>query len=141
MIDVVRHKVQFTPFHIFSDVDLLYCGDSVVPLPPISVRVLRYLAEHCDRVVSKVELLDRIWPDVFTTDNVLKKAVLHARRALGDDGDGGHSIKTYHRRGYQFVRPVQISSLAEREACDRNFNIASVNTIQPERAEQKRATI
>lgn len=101
-----RHILRFLAFHISSDVDLLYRHDEVVPLEPGAVRVLRYLAEHSDRVVSKEELLEKIWPGVFTTDGVLKKAVLQSRRALGDDPDNPSFIKTYHRRGYRFIAPV-----------------------------------
>jgi DNA-binding winged helix-turn-helix (wHTH) protein len=99
--------LSFTPFHITLDVDLLYRGEAVVPLEPRAVRVLRYLAEHHERVVSKEELLEAVWPDVFTTDGVLKKAVSQVRRALCDDVKDARFIETYHRRGYRFVAPVQ----------------------------------
>jgi predicted ATPase/DNA-binding winged helix-turn-helix (wHTH) protein len=89
-----------------------------VPLEPSAVRVLRYLAEHTDRVISKEELLEAIWPDVFTTDGVLKKAVLQSRRALGDDPDNPSFIKTYHRRGYRFIAPVTRESPDERRASE-----------------------
>jgi predicted ATPase/DNA-binding winged helix-turn-helix (wHTH) protein len=113
-----RQNLHFLSFHITSDVDLLYCRDVVVPLEPSAVRVLRYLAEHTDRVVSKEELLEAIWPDVFTTDGVLKKAVLQSRRALGDNPDNPSFIKTYHRRGYRFIAPVTRESPEERRALE-----------------------
>lgn len=97
----------FPPFHIGPDVDLLYRDETVVPLEPQAVRVLRYLAEHQGRVVSKDELLEAIWPDVFTTDGVLKKAVSQARRALCDDSKAARFIETYHRRGYRFIAAVE----------------------------------
>jgi len=105
--DSSDHLLSFSPFHITLDVDLLYRGETVVPLEPRAVRVLRYLAEHHERVVSKEELLEAVWPDVFTTDGVLKKAVSQARRALSDDVKAARFIETYHRRGYRFVAPVQ----------------------------------
>ena len=98
--------LSFPPFHIPEEADVLYRGDEVVPLERQAVRVLRYLAEHRDRVVSKDELLEHVWPDSFTTDTVLKRAVSLARRALGDDQDAPRFIRTFHRQGYQFVAPV-----------------------------------
>lgn len=96
----------FPPFHIPADVDLLYKDEEVIPLEPQAVRVLRYLAENHGRVVTKDELLEAVWPDVFTTDGVLKKAVSQARRALSDDIKEARFIETYHRRGYRFIAPV-----------------------------------
>src|SRR5690349_13379804 len=110
MSESPQSTLHFSPFHISSDVDLLYSGNAVVPLEPHAVQVLRYLVEHHDRVVTKEELLEKIWPDVFTTDGVLKKAVSRARRALGDDPENPRFIRTFHARGYRFIAPVTKSS-------------------------------
>ncbi|MEA2490581.1 MAG: hypothetical protein QOH21_2373, partial [Acidobacteriota bacterium] len=98
--------LHFDPFHLPPAVDLLYRGAEVVPLEPRAVRVLRYLAENQDRVLSKEELLEEVWSDVFTTDGVLKKAVSQIRRCLGDDAEQARFIVTYHGRGYRFIAPV-----------------------------------
>jgi len=104
--------IRFQGFSIPGDVDVLYRSDTVVPLEPQAVRVLRYLAEHRTRVVGKQELLERLWPDVATTEAVLKKAVSQIRRALGDDADAGQFIQTLHRRGYRFVASSEARSPA-----------------------------
>ena len=106
--------LQFGPFHLAPAVDLLYRGDEVVPLEPRAVRVLRYVVEHHDRVLSKEELLEEVWPDVFTTDGVLKKAVSQIRRTLGDDAEQSRFIATYHGRGYRFIAPVTRVTAASR---------------------------
>jgi DNA-binding winged helix-turn-helix (wHTH) protein/tetratricopeptide (TPR) repeat protein len=103
------HKIEFPPYRILSDADVLYRGEQVVQVEPRAVQVLRYLAEHHDRVVSKEELLDNVWPDVFTTDAVLKKAVLQARRSLSDDANNARFIETHHGCGYRFVAQVSIT--------------------------------
>src|SRR6185369_8696790 len=82
MADNSQSTLRFPPFHIPAGVDVVFRGDEVVPLEPLAVRVLRYLVERRDRVVAKEELLDAVWPDIFTTDAVLKTAVLKIRRAL-----------------------------------------------------------
>jgi DNA-binding winged helix-turn-helix (wHTH) protein/tetratricopeptide (TPR) repeat protein len=98
--------LQFGVFHMAPRVDLLYRGSQVVPLEPRAVRVLRYLVEHADRVLSKEELLEEAWPGVFTTDGVLKKAVSQIRRTLGDDAEQSRYVATYHGRGYRFIASV-----------------------------------
>jgi DNA-binding winged helix-turn-helix (wHTH) protein len=97
--------IHFGDFHLLAGVDLLYRGGEVVPLEPRAVRVLRYLAENHQRVVTKEELLEAVWPEVFTTDAVLKTAISKVRRALGES-EARRFVETYHGRGYRFVAPV-----------------------------------
>jgi DNA-binding winged helix-turn-helix (wHTH) protein len=102
-----EYLLRFTPFYLPWGVDLLYRDDDVVPLEPQAVRVLRYLVEHSDRVIPKDELLEAVWPDVFTGDGVLKKAISLIRQALCDDAKESRFIQTYHRRGYRFIAHVE----------------------------------
>lgn len=96
----------FPPFHIPAKVDLLYREEKIVALERRAVQVLRYLVEHHDRVVSKDELLEAVWPETFISDGVLKRAISQARRALGDVAEESKFIETYHGRGYRFVAEV-----------------------------------
>lgn len=64
--------------------------------------LLRYLVEHRDRVVSKDELLDALWPGVVVTESSLQRAVSIARGALEQGGMAG-AIRNYARRGYRFM--------------------------------------
>lgn len=98
--------ITFPPYRLRSDVDVLYVGEKVVALEPNAVRVLRFLIENRERVVSKSELLDAVWRDIFTTEDVLKKAVSQIRRSLQDDRRKPHYIETHHRRGYRFIAVV-----------------------------------
>ena len=98
-------RLHFPPFHLREDVDLLYRGDDVVPLEPQAVRVLRYLVQNHQRVVPTRELHDAVWPDLSTSDSVLKKAVYQARKALRTATEE-ERIRTFHSRGYQFTGEV-----------------------------------
>ncbi|HZS07769.1 MAG TPA: AAA family ATPase [Blastocatellia bacterium] len=99
-------SLLFPPFHIPANVDLLYRDKAIVSLERRAVQVLRYLAENHERVVTREELLEAVWPDTFTTDGVLKRAISQARRALGDAAEESRYIETYHGRGYRFIAPV-----------------------------------
>ena len=57
----------------------------VVPLTPKAYDVLRYLVEHAGRLVTKQELLDAGWPDVFVGDAALKVCIREIRKALDDE--------------------------------------------------------
>lgn len=107
---IAQDTLLFPPYRIPANIDLLYCEDKTVALERRAVQVLRYLVANHDRVVSKDELLEAVWPDTYTTDGVLKRAVSQARRALGDVADEAKFIETYHGRGYRFIAEVQLEA-------------------------------
>jgi DNA-binding winged helix-turn-helix (wHTH) protein/pimeloyl-ACP methyl ester carboxylesterase len=80
----------------------------VVSLTPRAYDVLKYLAEHAGRLVTKQELFDAIWTDVFVGDAALKVCIREIRRALDDDAQQPRYIETAHRRGYRFMAPVSV---------------------------------
>ena len=71
-----------------------------VDLRPKSFAVLRYLAEHAGRVVTKDEVIKAVWPDVTVTDESLTRCISEVRRAIGDETQ--RIIRTVSRRGYLF---------------------------------------
>jgi pimeloyl-ACP methyl ester carboxylesterase len=78
----------------------------VVPLTPKAYDVLRYLADHAGRLVTKQELLDIAWADVFVGDAALKVCIREIRKALDDEAHKPQYIETAHRRGYRFIATV-----------------------------------
>ena len=78
-----------------------------VDLRPQAFAVLRHLAEHSDRLVTKEELMQSVWPGIAVTDDSLVQCVHEIRRAFLDDG---HTIlKTVPKRGYRFTVPSEAS--------------------------------
>ena len=78
----------------------------LVPLRPKECDVLAYLLAHRDRVVSKDELLEQVWPGQFVGDATLHVRILAVRKAIGDDGTTARRLRTVRGRGYRFVAPV-----------------------------------
>ena len=92
---------------------------ALVPLEPKPFAVLRHLIRHRQRVVSKPELLQRVWPEVAVADDSLSVAILRVRRALRDTGAEQRFIHTLRGRGFRFVAPVQERSAeATRESAE-----------------------
>jgi DNA-binding winged helix-turn-helix (wHTH) protein/tetratricopeptide (TPR) repeat protein len=76
-----------------------------VPLQPKAFRILAYLIEHRDRVVTKEELFTQCWPGRVVGDAALNTAICSIRRALVGSGREG-LIQTLHKHGYRFVGEV-----------------------------------
>lgn len=73
-----------------------------------SLAVLRELHSRAGNLVSKEDLLEKVWPNLAVTDDSLVQCVAELRRALRDDK---HSIiKTLPKRGYIFETTGRLAS-------------------------------
>lgn len=97
---------SFGQFALDPAAEQLWCADQLVSLRPKAFAVLLYLLENAQRLVSKDELLAKVWGDVSVSDSVLKAQLRDVRLALGDDAVAPRFIKTTHRRGYRFIGSV-----------------------------------
>jgi TolB-like protein/DNA-binding winged helix-turn-helix (wHTH) protein/predicted Zn-dependent protease len=79
---------------------------ALVAVEPKVFGVLAYLVHHHDRVISKDELLEKLWPGQVVGEAALSRCIGAARKAVGDDGDRQAIIETQHGRGYRFIAPV-----------------------------------
>ncbi|HJZ66733.1 MAG TPA: winged helix-turn-helix domain-containing protein, partial [Blastocatellia bacterium] len=79
-----------------------------VKLERIPMEVLLFLVERRDRLVSREEIVERIWGDgVFLdTDNSINGAIRKLRQALKDDPERPQFIQTVTGKGYRFIAPV-----------------------------------
>ncbi len=100
----------FGEFELDQRLFQLRRSDHTVKLEPKIFDVLAYLVAHRDRVVTKDELLEKLWPGEFVSESVLPRCITAARKALGDDAAVPQFIQTVHGRGYRFVAPVQMNA-------------------------------
>ena len=85
----------------------LYCAGKPVSVRPKVCEVLAYLLAHRDRVVSKDELIERLWPGQYARDATLNSCILEVRKAIGDSGQAPRLLRTVRGRGYRFVAPAE----------------------------------
>jgi DNA-binding winged helix-turn-helix (wHTH) protein len=102
-----QEVVRFGPFRLDLMNRLLYRDGVEVALPPRAVGVLWLLVSRAGQVVSRQELLERVWKDAFVSDTSLAEAISLVRQVLGDDAQQHVFIQTLPRRGYRFVAPVE----------------------------------
>ncbi len=82
-------------------------GDATIQLELKVMDVLVCLAERAGEVVTRQEIVDRVWATEFISDNTLTHAITEIRNALGDDARNPSFIETIHRRGYRLIAPVE----------------------------------
>lgn len=84
----------------------LSLGARTVHLEPRVMPLLACLAEQPGRVVSKSEILDRVWPETFVTEAVLWQCVWKLRQIFEDDRRSPRYIQTIPRVGYRLAAPL-----------------------------------
>lgn len=100
---------RFGPFELDTAACELRRHGEPIPVEPRALDVLVHLVRSRDRVVSRDELVDSVWPGSFISDSALGQSVLKARRAVDDDGRRQEVIRTVHGRGLRFVAGVEVA--------------------------------
>src|SRR5512139_1780813 len=88
-----------------SKVELRRNGE-VVPVEPQVFALLLLLAENRERLVSRDEVVEKVWDGRIVSESAIDSRIKSARRALGDDGKVQRFIRTIHGQGFRFVAEV-----------------------------------
>jgi len=88
------------------DLNRISRADKVVPIEPKVLEVLLFLAEQPGEVLSPKDIIRRVWPDTFVSDDVLTHSISELRKAFGDDAKNPHIIQTIPRKGYRLIASV-----------------------------------
>jgi TolB-like protein/DNA-binding winged helix-turn-helix (wHTH) protein/Flp pilus assembly protein TadD len=83
-------------------------GRHVLKLERIPFEILLLLLEHRDEIVTRDEIVSRVWGKGVSldTDNSIRGAIRKLRQALKDDAECPRFIQTVTGQGYRFIVPV-----------------------------------
>ena len=79
----------------------------LLSLRPKVFDMLTLLIEQRNRVVSKDELLERVWTGRYISETTLSSCLKELRKALGDDGKKQNVIKTVRGQGFRFIATLK----------------------------------
>ncbi|WP_290648962.1 winged helix-turn-helix domain-containing tetratricopeptide repeat protein [Aquisalimonas sp.] len=119
---------RFEGFVFDPDAGTLLNSGQPVALEPQVLRLLQYLVENRGRIVSKDELIDEIWQGRLVSDAALNTRIRAVRRALGDDHVQQKFLRTYPKRGFQFVAKTDcLKAGGEGDASVRAFHAMTLH--------------
>lgn len=99
---------EFDEFSLDASKLLLQRDGEVVHISPKAIELLVLLVEAGDRVVTRSEIMDRVWRDTFVEEGNINFHISNLRRALGQNGSPETQfIRTIPRKGYKFVADVR----------------------------------
>lgn len=93
--------------------------------------VLHYLVAHHDRIVSKDELLDKVWHGRFVSEATLSSRIKAVRQLLGDTGKQQNLLLTLRHRGFRYVGPVEAELSGTRQIVSTVSAIPSGARLDP----------
>lgn len=99
-------EVSFGPFCLLPTLFLLLEDEKPVPLGSRALEILIVLLERPGELISRQELMDRVWPNVFVGPANLTVHISALRRTLRDGRDGNRFIINIPGRGYKFVAAI-----------------------------------
>jgi predicted ATPase/DNA-binding winged helix-turn-helix (wHTH) protein len=100
------YSLSFGPFRLHPKRRVLFREGEQLRLGSRALDLLIALVDAGKELISKEELLKRVWPDTFIEEANLRVHVAALRKLLGGDGAGDQYISTVAGRGYCFVAPV-----------------------------------
>ena len=96
-------EIEFGRFRLDLGRRELSCAGAPVRLGSRAMDILTVLASAKGEVVSKDELLTRVWPGLTVEENNLQVQISALRKALDDDNGGQSHLVTVPGRGYRLV--------------------------------------
>jgi TolB-like protein/DNA-binding winged helix-turn-helix (wHTH) protein/Tfp pilus assembly protein PilF len=109
-----QHLYEFGPFRLDPSQRLLLRQGKTISLTPKAFETLVMLVENHGRLLSKDELMKRLWPGIFVEEANLAQNISAIRRALNGQSGGEQYIETVPKGGYRFTGPVhRVSSEPE----------------------------
>ena len=102
---------EFGPFRLEAETRSLFREGEFVSLQPKAAEMLCALVESAGRVVTKEQLLERVWAGVVVEEGAIANNISALRKVLDSGFTGDGPIATVARRGYRFTAPV--SALAD----------------------------
>jgi len=104
LTDEAQGAVEFGRFRLLPHRRELHADGAVVELGGRALDVLMVLAEARGALVTKDEIMARVWPDTVVEENNLVVQISGLRRVLGEDRD---FIRTVPGRGYRFIGEIR----------------------------------
>ena len=102
MSDYMFDEYTYSP----ATYQLLRDGE-VLPLQPKVLEALKFFLDSDGALVTREDLKEALWPNLFVTSNSIEQVVLKLRRALGETQRSSRYLTTVYSKGYRFVAEVQ----------------------------------
>src|ERR1044072_3188457 len=99
----MKQLYRFGAFYLDPSNKRLLKDEGAVQLAPKTFDTLCVLVEARGNVVTKEELLDKVWQSSIVEENNLTQYISALRKIFGETATGVKYIETIPKRGYRFA--------------------------------------
>jgi len=110
MAELAEKTFSFGDFELSGAKRTLLKGGKTVPLNSKTFDLLQVLIENHGRVLSKDELLEKVWEGQFVEENNLSVQIAALRKVFGERKGEHQFIATIPGKGYKFVHDLNESN-------------------------------
>ena len=103
---------QFDGFELDTSTVELRADGRPVALQPQVFDLLYLLVENHDRMVSRDEIVEKVWQGRAISETAISSRIKALRQVLGDDGSAQRIIRTVHGRGFRLISAVTLKAAA-----------------------------
>lgn len=128
------HLREFGKFRLDAEKKVLWFADEPVNLQLKEIELLCVLTENSGEVVTKDELLNRVWKDSFVEESNLARHIYRIRKVFSEHGEAEELIKTVPRRGYRFtgeIREERADLIIEKHSISQTLIEELENSVEP----------
>src|SRR6185436_7011030 len=102
----MKDVLRFGPFSLDDGKGLLHAGATEIVLTPKAFDTLRVLVNNAGTILTKEELMERVWPESHVDENNLAQNISLIRKTLARFDANTEYVQTLARRGYRFAANV-----------------------------------
>lgn len=103
----IKQIREFGKFRLDVEKQVLWHEQEPVDLPLKEIELLCALTENGGEVVTKNELMEKVWADSYVEESNLSRHIYLLRKTFKDYGEEEDLIQTVPRRGYRFAGEVR----------------------------------
>ncbi len=122
-------KFRFGEFELDCARRTLVRGGEPLTLNSKTFDLLQQLVENHGSIMSKDELMDRVWPDQFVEENNLTVQISALRKVFGDKVGSYRFIQTVPGKGYSFIEAVERTEIEGPKAVSTALALASTESF------------
>jgi len=104
----VSKKFYFEDFEVDAQKRKVFCPDGEINLRPKALELLFFFLENRNRIISRDELLKKVWTNQHVVPQVVNQTVLELRKVFSHSNSGRNIIKTHSGKGYQWNTTVTV---------------------------------
>jgi len=104
---IASSSLVFADYEVFPEQRVVRRRGEDLPLGDRAFDILTLLAMRAGELVTKREMLEKVWPGLFVSEANLRAQIALLRAALGDDPNDPTYIVNVRGRGYVFTATVE----------------------------------